>query len=85
VYTNRPFGKVFQAIRDVQKYLEPVFQEAGPSPFSPQSQAYTKRSVIERIIELHEQSVPTEEIAATVDVSVQTVIRHVQKNRPQHS
>ena len=34
-YTNRPFGKVFQAIRDVQKYLAPVFEEAGPSPFAP--------------------------------------------------
>lgn len=81
VYTNRPFGKVFQAIRDVQKYLEPVFQEAGPSPFTPQPQAYTKRSVIDRIIELHSQGIPTDQIATTIGVSAQTVIRHVQQHR----
>jgi hypothetical protein len=37
VYTNRPFGKVFRAIRAVESYLEPVFAEAGPNPFDPQS------------------------------------------------
>jgi hypothetical protein len=37
VYTNRPFGKVFRAIRAVESYLEPVFAEAGPNPFEPQS------------------------------------------------
>ncbi|MDB5342016.1 MAG: Resolvase helix-turn-helix domain protein [Schlesneria sp.] len=80
VYTNRPFGKVFQTIRDVQKYLEPVFLEAGSTPFAPQTQAYTKRSVIERIIELHEQGQPTDKIAAAVGVSGQTVSRHVQQH-----
>jgi integrase len=52
-YSNRPFGRVFQAIRDVQEYLTPVFEEAGPSPFEPQAQAYAKRSKIDRIVELH--------------------------------
>ena len=85
VYTNRPFGKVFQAIRDVQKYLEPVFQVAGPSPFSPQPQAYTKRSVIERIIQLHQEGVSADKIAAAVGVSVQTVSRHIQKHCQQHT
>ncbi|EMI19565.1 hypothetical protein RMSM_03506 [Rhodopirellula maiorica SM1] len=32
-YSNRPFGRVFTAIRDVQEYLQPVFKEAGETPF----------------------------------------------------
>jgi hypothetical protein len=33
VYTGRPFGRVFQAIREVEKYLEPMFLAAGATPF----------------------------------------------------
>lgn len=33
IYTNRPFGKVFAAIRKVEDYLRPVFDAAGPEPF----------------------------------------------------
>ena len=36
VYSNRPFGKVFAAIRKVQEFLKPMFDAAGPSPFKPQ-------------------------------------------------
>ncbi len=78
-YTNRPFGKVFRAIRVVETYLGPVFAEAGSAPFSPQPQAYTKRSVIEQIMALHEQGLPTGQIAAAVNVSSPTVTRHIQQ------
>lgn len=77
-YTNRPFGKVFLAIRKVEAYLAPVFAESGHSPFQPQSQAYTKRSQIDRIIQLYNEGFVTEQIAAAVGVSGQTVSRHVQ-------
>ncbi|QEG24764.1 hypothetical protein [Mariniblastus fucicola] len=33
LYSNRPFGKVFEAIKEVESYLEPVFAEAGKFPF----------------------------------------------------
>ncbi len=33
LYTGRPFGKVFKAIREVEKYLKPMFQAAGSKPF----------------------------------------------------
>jgi len=32
-YTNRPFGKVFRAIREVEQYLQPMFEAAGKQPF----------------------------------------------------
>jgi len=34
VYTSRPFGKVFAAIRQVQDHLQPMFKAAGPTPFA---------------------------------------------------
>jgi hypothetical protein len=34
LYTARPFGRVFQAIRDVEKHLEPMFEAAGSTPFA---------------------------------------------------
>ena len=44
VYSNRPFGRVFAAIREVEKYLKPVFAEAGAEPF-------TEKSTNDRIIQ----------------------------------
>lgn len=32
-YSNRPFGKFFRAIREVETYLQPVFDEAPSQPF----------------------------------------------------
>lgn len=34
VYTNRPFGKVFAAIRRAEEHLQSVFEAAGPEPFA---------------------------------------------------
>ena len=34
VYSNRPFGKVFKAIREVQEYLQPVFRCCWSGPLS---------------------------------------------------
>jgi len=35
-YTTRPFGRVFKAIREVEAYLAPMFEAAGPNPFGEQ-------------------------------------------------
>jgi hypothetical protein len=82
-YTNRPFGKVFQAIRDVQEYLTPVFRAAGKTPFAAQAQAYTKRSTIDRVIELYDDNYPMGQIAAAVGLSGSAVSRHIQAYREQ--
>lgn len=81
VYTNRPFGKVFLAIRAVQDYLSPVFAEAGNNPFGPQPRIYTKRSAVERIRTLHGQGHTADSIAKEVGVSVSTVYRLLAKER----
>jgi hypothetical protein len=33
-YTQRPFGKVFEALKKVEVYLQPVFNEGGAIPFA---------------------------------------------------
>lgn len=33
VYTNRPFGKLFDTMRKIQTMMEPVFEAAGGEPF----------------------------------------------------
>ncbi len=38
-YTQRPFGKVFAALRAVERHLQPMFDAAGPRPFLPQQTA----------------------------------------------
>ena len=80
-YSNRPFGRVFKAIWDVQEYLTPLFEEAGLSPFEPQAQAYTKRSTIDRIIELHNMGRCNEWIAEEVGLSINTVGQHIRRHR----
>jgi hypothetical protein len=83
VYSNRPFGKVFKAIRAVEEYLAPVFFAAGPRPFAPQLQAYTKKSTIERAIKLHEEGMMTGQIAASLGLSGVTVSRYIREHREQ--
>ena len=78
-YSNRLFGRVFEAISKVEAYLAPVFDEAGSQPFDRQPQAYTKRSTIDRIIELHQQGYPTGQIASGLHVSKATASRHIQR------
>lgn len=79
-YSNRPFGKVFQAIREVQEYLALVFAEAGPLPFMPQTQAYTKQSTLDQIVALFEAGVRLSHIADTVNLSPTTVKRHLDRH-----
>lgn len=79
VYTRRPFGKVFEAIRKVQDHLQSVFDAAGASPFDPPPQAYTRRSTIDQIRQLYESGTPVEKIAKTVKKHPATVYRHIQR------
>lgn len=85
VYTNRPFGKAFEALRRMQNYLQPVFEAAGPKPFSAAPRAYTRRKTLDRILEMHQQGKPIPEIAGEVRKSHMTVRRHIQRSeRAQH-
>jgi DNA-binding NarL/FixJ family response regulator len=81
VYTNRPFGKVYDAIRRVEEYLQPVFEEAGVDPTQEQPQAYTSRKSVDRIAEMTKGGKTVREIAEAIGKSRMTVHRHIQKLR----
>jgi hypothetical protein len=78
VYTNRPFGKVYRAIQKVEDHLAPVF-EACPNPIEHQPQAYTPRSTIDLIGELHSGGASLREIEAKTSLSKSTIHRHLKK------
>lgn len=81
VYTNRPFGKVYDAIRRVEEYLQPVFAEATHDPTSDQPQAYTSRRSIDRIAEMKRNGASIRDIAVATGKSRMTVHRHIEKLR----
>lgn len=81
VYTNRPFGKVYQAIQKVESYLQPVFNEVPSNPTARQPQAYTPRKLIDRIHELHQQGASVREIAEATGKSRMTIHRQLKKER----
>ncbi|MFI4851276.1 MAG: helix-turn-helix domain-containing protein [Gimesia chilikensis] len=80
VYTNRPFGKVYQAIQKVESFLQPVFDEVPNDPTAKQPQSYTPRKLIDHILELHQQGASIREIADATGKSRMTVHRHLEKS-----
>jgi len=82
VYSNRPFGKVFKAIRAVQEYLQPVFAAAGSAPFeSRYSRLAYHSGTRDRVLQLHDQGWSVREIADEVGRSRMTVYRHIRRHR----
>ena len=82
VYSNRPFGKVFKAIREIQQYLQPVFAAAGPVPFNSRLSQVTYRSeTSDRILELHDKARSIREIAEVVGWSRMRVQRLIKRHR----
>jgi hypothetical protein len=82
VYSNRPFGKVFKAIREIQEYLQPVFAAAGPVPFNSRLSQVTNRSAAsDRILELHDKEWSVRAIADEVSCSRMKVQRVIKRHR----
>jgi len=79
VYTNRPYGKVYDAIRQVEDHLQPMFQEAGDDPTLQQPQAYTTRRSIDRIADMKKEGATIRDIAEKTGKSRSTVHRHILK------
>lgn len=77
LYTKRPFGKVFEALRKVEKKLQPMFEAAPENVTEQPAQQYTPLGKQERIIELKKQGKNVSDIATEVGVSKATVTRTV--------
>jgi len=81
VYSNRPFGKVFKAIREAQEYLQPVFAAAGSAPFESRlSQVAYRTPTRDRIMQLHQEGWSVREIAGEVGKPRTTVHRTIKRH-----
>ena len=80
VYSNRPFGKVFRAIEEMQARLEPMFEAVQGERFprgAKKGGPNISLGTIERIRALHAAGKRVCEIVREVGVSENTVYRHI--------
>jgi len=82
LYTNRPFGKVFEALRRVERYLQPMFDSIPSEPFPAERKKGGPNITpgqIRQIRSLRKQGFKIKKIAELVGVTTQTVHRHLKK------
>jgi hypothetical protein len=79
VYTNRPYGKMFAALRKVEEYLQPMFEATPVDPF-PEKRKMGGPNItpgqIQRIRKMRRQGYKVWKIAEVVGVTRQTVHRY---------
>ena len=84
LYTNRSFGKLFRALREVEKHLQPMFDAAPEDPF-PEKRKKGGPNItlgqIRRIRSLRKQGFKVKKIAELVGVTTQTVHRHSKRKK----
>ena len=74
VYTNKPFGKVFKAIKRVEDHLAPMFA-AVADPFADHRKSYMGRTKTQLIVEMYDAGTPLAEIMSELDVALSTIYR----------
>jgi hypothetical protein len=78
-YTNKPFGKVFEALRWLEEKLKPMFDATPANPFPEQRKKGGGGLTLRQQRQIHELSavkLPVPQIAAKVGCSRATVYRH---------
>jgi hypothetical protein len=75
LYTRRPFGKVFEALRLLQNELKPMFDAVTAIVSEQPMQQYTPLKKRERIVEMKTQNKSVTQIMDEVGVSRMTVLR----------
>ena len=78
LYSNRPFAKLFDALRKIEDELQPLW-DAVTDPFGRYQQQYTSLNKVKQIKAMDQDGVPVAEIAEAVGVSKMTVYRHTKK------
>lgn len=83
IYTNRPFAKVFKAIRMARERLQPVFEFHAEWPEERKKGGLNiSLAKVEQIQRLHSAGVRVAEIAKQVGVHQMTVYRHIKRCPP---
>ena len=78
-YTNKPFGKLFMALRWLEAKLKPMFDATPPSPFPEERKKRIGGLSVRQmtvIRELSRKNISVQEIAAKAGCSVMSVYRH---------
>lgn len=75
LYTNRPFGKVFEGLLKVQAKLKPMFDAAPAEICDQPMQQYTTMKVREQIVVLKKAGKTVTEIMAATGKSRPTILR----------
>jgi DNA-binding NarL/FixJ family response regulator len=73
---------VFRATREVQQYLQPVFDAAPKDLHSQPQPQKTGRKTVRRILELGSRGISIREIADQVGMSKSAVARHLANSSP---
>ncbi len=81
LYTDRPFAKVFEVLRELEDRLKPVFDAAPDDLFAQPMQQYTGLKKSKRIMQLHEEGKTVRQIADAVGLSKTTIHRHIANHR----
>ncbi len=81
LYTNRPFGKVFKALRQLEQDLKPVFDAAPLDLWQSPMQQYTSLGVREQMLELYRQGMTAPKIAKQFGKSPMTVYRLIERQK----
>jgi hypothetical protein len=79
LYTNRPFGEVFRALRQLEQELKPVFDAAPSDAWETPMQQYTSLNIREQMVTLYRQGVKPLDIAKRVGKSPMTVYRFIER------
>jgi len=79
IYTNRPFGKVFDALRQLEQDLKKVFDAVPQGVVEQPMQQYTPLSKREMVLELKKQGKKVKEIMEETGLSRMTVLRTIQR------
>jgi hypothetical protein len=82
VYTDRPIGKVFEALRKVEKYLEPMFVAVPQNPFPEEGKKgglNISRGLVRKMQKLRSQGFKVDASARMCNVNRTTVLRHTKK------
>ena len=81
LYTNRPFARMFEVLRDLEGRLKPVFDSAPDDLCAQPMQQYTGLKKSKRIMQLREDGKTVRQIADAVGLSKTTIQRHIANHR----
>ena len=82
-YTNRPFGRLHKAIRELHLHFVPMFAAAPADPTAQPRKRYTSLETHKRIQELLSQKVPVAKVAKKCGLDRATVYRIKDQEQPE--